>query len=33
MSIVILEFAKSFINERVSAQVFANAYIELWRIE
>ncbi len=33
MSVVILEFAKSFIKERLSAEVFADAYIELWRIE
>lgn len=33
MSIVLLEFAKSFTQERLKASVFAEAYIELWKIE
>jgi hypothetical protein len=33
MSITILEFAKSFVAGRVSAEVFAEAYMELWKIE
>ncbi|MFY4258408.1 colicin immunity domain-containing protein [Achromobacter xylosoxidans] len=33
MSIVILEFAKSFAAGRLSAVVFSEAYIELWKIE
>lgn len=33
MSITLFEFAKSFVNERLNACVFSNAYIELWRIE
>jgi hypothetical protein len=33
MSVVLLEFAKSFVMERLSASVFSEAYIELWKIE
>ncbi|MBT0720773.1 colicin immunity protein [Tatumella sp. TA1] len=33
MSNLILDFAKSFTEERLSANAFAEAYIELWRIE
>ncbi|MGO4154834.1 colicin immunity domain-containing protein [Cupriavidus sp. YAF13] len=33
MSITILEFAESFVAGRLSAEVFAEAYMELWKIE
>ncbi len=33
MSLVLLEFAKSFASNRVSAEVFSDAFIELWKIE
>lgn len=33
MSLIALEFAKSFVNGGITAQVFAEAYIELYRIE
>lgn len=33
MSAVLFEFAKSFVGGRISAIVFSDAYIELWRIE
>ncbi|MBD2816889.1 colicin immunity protein, partial [Xenorhabdus sp. Flor] len=33
MSLLLIEFAKSFIQGKISAQVFADAYIELWHIE
>lgn len=33
MSITILEFAKSYVSGRLTAEVFCNSYIELWRIE
>ncbi|WBG65026.1 colicin immunity domain-containing protein [Pseudomonas citronellolis] len=33
MSITLLEFAKSFVAQRLSADVFSEAYIELWKIE
>lgn len=33
MSLALLEFAKSFVSERLSAEVFSDAYIELWKIE
>jgi hypothetical protein len=33
MSLIVLGFAKSFVAGRVSAGVFAEAYIEFWRIE
>lgn len=33
MSITILMFAKSFVGERIEADVFAEAYMELWKIE
>ena len=33
MSLTLLKFAKSFLSERLTAEVFSEAYIELWRIE
>ncbi|MDI3275917.1 colicin immunity domain-containing protein [Pseudomonas sp. AL03] len=33
MSLIILEFAKSFVAGRLSAEIFSEAYIELWKIE
>lgn len=33
MSLVLLEFAKSFVSHKLSAEVFSDAYIELWKIE
>ncbi|CDL86221.1 colicin immunity domain-containing protein [Xenorhabdus cabanillasii] len=33
MSLLLLEFSKSFVKGKICAQVFADAYIELWRIE
>ncbi|WP_417704497.1 colicin immunity domain-containing protein [Pseudomonas sp.] len=33
MSVVLFEFAKSFAVGRLSAVVFSEAYIELWKIE
>ncbi|MDF7675801.1 colicin immunity domain-containing protein [Neisseriaceae bacterium ESL0693] len=33
MSFTILEFVKSFINERISTEVFVDAYIDLYQIE
>lgn len=33
MSYLLVEFARSFGNERLSAVAFAEAYMELWRIE
>lgn len=33
MSVIIFEFAKSFVASRLQAAVFADAHIELWRIE
>lgn len=33
MSFITLEFAKSFINGRITPHVFSEAYIELYRIE
>ncbi|WPU24779.1 colicin immunity domain-containing protein [Cedecea neteri] len=33
MSLIILEFVRSFVDERITPQVFAEAYIELYRIE
>ncbi|GFM84102.1 colicin immunity protein [Pseudomonas cichorii] len=33
MSLTVLEFAKSFLAGRVSAEIFSEAYMELWRIE
>jgi len=33
MSILLLEFARSFVGERLPAGVFSEAYIELWKIE
>ncbi|PNK60970.1 colicin immunity domain-containing protein [Psychrobacter sp. FDAARGOS_221] len=33
MSMVLPKFAESFVNERLTADIFADAYIELWNIE
>lgn len=33
MSVTILEFARSFVEGRLSADDFAKSYIELWKIE
>lgn len=33
MSITILRFAESFVAGRLSAEIFAEAYMELWKIE
>ncbi|ATE62068.1 colicin immunity domain-containing protein [Thauera sinica] len=33
MSSILLEFAKSFVADRLSGKVFSEAYIELWKIE
>ncbi|QWA30091.1 MULTISPECIES: colicin immunity domain-containing protein [unclassified Pseudomonas] len=33
MSYTILEFARSFVAGRLAAEVFSEAYIELWKIE
>lgn len=33
MSFILFEFAKSFLAERLSAEIFSEAYIELWKIE
>lgn len=33
MSIVLSKFAESFVNERLTADIFADAYMELWKIE
>ena len=33
MSIVLSKFAESFVNERLTADIFADAYMELWNIE
>lgn len=33
MSITLLDFAKSFVKGRLSAEVFSEAYCELWIIE
>ncbi|WP_414496110.1 colicin immunity domain-containing protein [Stenotrophomonas maltophilia] len=33
MSWTLMVFAQSFANERMSAQVFSESYIELWKIE
>lgn len=33
MSVVLFEFARSFVVGRLSAAVFSEAYIELWKIE
>ncbi|WP_454725800.1 MULTISPECIES: colicin immunity domain-containing protein [Cupriavidus] len=33
MSRTIFEFAKSFVARRLTADVFSEAYIELWKIE
>jgi hypothetical protein len=31
--VVLLKFAESFVNSRISAEVFSDAYMELWKIE
>ena len=33
MSVTILEFAKSYVQGRLTADEFANSYLELWKIE
>ncbi|PQK93076.1 colicin immunity domain-containing protein [Pantoea ananatis] len=33
MNYLLLDFSKSFVDGRLSADVFSEAYIELWRIE
>ena len=33
MSLIILEFARSYVAGRLRAEVFSEAYIELWKIE
>ncbi|MCU7280655.1 colicin immunity domain-containing protein [Pseudomonas peradeniyensis] len=33
MSLTLLEFARSYVAGRLTAEVFSEAYIELWRIE
>lgn len=33
MSLTILEFARSFVAGRLTAKIFSEAYIELWKIE
>ncbi|MWK59162.1 colicin immunity protein [Pseudomonas otitidis] len=33
MSLTVLEFARSFVAGRLTAEVFSEAYIELWKIE
>lgn len=33
MSITILMFARSFASERIDADIFSEAYMELWKIE
>ena len=33
MSMTLFHFAESFVSERLSADKFADAYIEFWRIE
>lgn len=33
MSRTILEFARSFVAGRLTAEIFSEAYIELWKIE
>ncbi|MCG8293872.1 MULTISPECIES: colicin immunity domain-containing protein [Pseudomonas] len=33
MSYILLEFARSFVQGRLSAVVFSEAYMELWKIE
>ncbi|QIB04456.1 colicin immunity protein [Pseudomonas fluorescens] len=33
MSLTILEFARSFVAGRLTAAIFSEAYIELWKIE
>lgn len=33
MSLTILEFARSYVAGRLTAEIFSEAYIELWRIE
>ncbi len=33
MSLTILEFARSYVEGRLKAEIFSEAYIELWKIE
>lgn len=33
MSLTLLEFTKSFLKNRLEPKIFAEAYIELWKIE
>ncbi|MEG0194460.1 MAG: colicin immunity domain-containing protein [Stenotrophomonas sp.] len=33
MSRTLMSFAQSFASERITAQIFAESYIELWKIE
>lgn len=33
MSLTILEFARSYVAGRLTAEIFSAAYIELWKIE
>lgn len=33
MSLTILEFARSYVAGRLTAEIFSEAYIELWKIE
>ena len=33
MSLLLLEFSKSFISGRIDVHTFVNGYMELWRIE
>ncbi|KNX78487.1 colicin immunity protein [Pseudomonas sp. 250J] len=33
MSLTLLEFARSYVAGRLTAEVFSEAYIELWKIE
>jgi hypothetical protein len=33
MSLTILEFARSYVAGRLKAEIFSEAYIELWKIE
>ncbi|MPW65039.1 colicin immunity domain-containing protein [Moraxella catarrhalis] len=33
MSVLLLNFTKAYLNERINTNCFVDAYIELWRIE
>ncbi|HEK1688374.1 TPA: colicin immunity protein [Pseudomonas putida] len=33
MSLTLLEFARSYVAGRLTAEIFSEAYIELWKIE